>query len=55
MTHALRMEFGDDNYIFLDDETNAEIEAFKNVLDLPTNTVAIRINKIDLEYFTEGE
>ena len=55
MTHEVKMEFGDVDYIFLDDENNTEIEAFKSVFNLPTNTVAIRINKIDLEYFVEGE
>ncbi len=55
MTHALKMKFGDTEFIFLDDENNAEIEAFKSVFNLPTNTVAIRINSMDIEYFVEGE
>lgn len=55
MTHVVKMEFGDTDYIFLDDENNTEIEAFKSVFNLPSNTVAIRVNGIELEYFTEGE
>lgn len=55
MTHGLKMEFGDTDFIFLDDENKDEIEAFKSVFNLPTNTTAIRINKIELDYFVEGE
>ena len=55
MTHALKMDFGDADYIFLDEENKDEIEAFKSVFNLPTNTTAIRINNIELDYFVKGE